>query len=51
MTTDRLSSLALIHRNKTISAEHVVDVFARSKERQLALIFNVYISFNAFAFV
>ena len=43
MTTETLSGLGLlnIYQDREINAEQVVDVFARRKERRLALIFKV----------
>jgi histone deacetylase complex regulatory component SIN3 len=43
MTTERLSGLGLlnIHREKEINSENVVDIFARRKDRRLALLFHV----------
>lgn len=43
MTTKRMSGLGLlnIYRDREISAEQVVDIFARRKERRLALLFRV----------
>lgn len=43
MGTERMSGLALlnIHREREIDLEEVVDVFARRKERRLALLFRV----------
>ena len=43
MTTERLSGLGLmnIHRDREVSAKHVVDIFARRKDRRLALLFRV----------
>ena len=43
ITTERLSGLGLlkIYQDREINAEQVVDVFARRKERRLALIFKV----------
>ncbi|KAH3840978.1 hypothetical protein DPMN_114436 [Dreissena polymorpha] len=43
MGTDCMSGLALlnIHREREIDLEEVVDVFARRKERRLALLFRV----------
>ena len=43
MTTQRLSGLVLvnIYQERNIDLEQVVDVFARQKDRRLALIFKV----------
>ena len=43
MSTQRMSGLGLlnIYREREINAERVVDVFARRKERRLALLFRV----------
>ncbi|KAH3749127.1 hypothetical protein DPMN_183618 [Dreissena polymorpha] len=44
MGTERVSGFALlnIHQEREIDLEEVVDVFARRKERRLALLFRVY---------
>ena len=43
MTTERMSGLGLlnIYQERAINAEQVVDIFARRKERRLALIFKM----------
>jgi len=43
MSTERMSGLGLlnIYREREINAEQVVDIFARKKDRRLALVFKV----------
>ena len=43
MTTERMSGLGLlnIYQERAINAEQVVDIFARRKERRLALTFKM----------